>query len=88
MVFGKLRRIWEKIKGGVKGVWNGVVRPILGAVAPVAGAAIGAYIGGPQGAVIGGQIGNAVGGLFNPQKQSDNSVCIGKVDEYLRSRNE
>jgi hypothetical protein len=64
--FGKLRRVWEKIKGGVKSIWN-KLKPAVKKLAPVAGTiggAIGGALGGPAGALTGAKIGGTIGGVM------------------------
>jgi hypothetical protein len=68
MGFGKLRRIWEKIKGGIKSVWNKGIKPAFKALAPIAGTvgtAVGGAFGGPAGAVEGAKIGGIAGSIMN-----------------------
>jgi hypothetical protein len=94
--FGKLRRIWEKIKGGIKSIWNKGLKPLIVSAAPAVGTAIGSALGGTGGAAVGGMIGGTVSNLFggNQQKQpiysspggSENMVRLGQVGSYLANR--
>jgi hypothetical protein len=94
--FGKLRRIWEKIKGGIKSIWNKGLKPLVVSAAPAAGNAIGGAIGGGGWAAVGSMIGGAVSNLFggNQQKQpiysspggSEDMVRLGNVGQFLQNR--
>jgi hypothetical protein len=67
MGFGKLRRIWEKIKGGIKSVWNKGIKSAFKALAPIAstvGMAVGGAFGGPAGAATGAKIGGIAGNIM------------------------
>jgi hypothetical protein len=61
MAFGKLRKIWEKIKGGAKKAFGWIKENVL-PIAKVAAPIIGGFVGGPEGALMGGKI---VGGVEN-----------------------
>jgi hypothetical protein len=87
MAFGRLRRVWEKIKGGLKSVWNKGLKPALKTLAPTIGTAIGGAIGGPSGAAFGSTVGGAVSGFLGGKPAAENSgVSIGRVGEFLRDR--
>jgi hypothetical protein len=86
MAFGRLRRIWEKIKGGIKSVWHKIVKPAIGKLAPIAGGAVGGAFGGPGGAAVGSAIGGAVGNVFSGagiQSVGENGKRKGKVPDWL-----
>jgi hypothetical protein len=74
MVFGRLRKVWEKIKNGARKVFgfiNNKIIPIAKPLAPI----IGGAIGGASGAQIGSQIVNGVetgiGTLFPSMRKGD-----------------
>jgi hypothetical protein len=89
MVFGKLRRVWEKIKGGVKSIWN-KLKPAVKKLAPVAGTigtAIGGALGGTAGAVAGAKIGGAVGGVMGDLANGKSPFHLnGGLMENLKSK--
>jgi hypothetical protein len=97
MSFGKLRRIWEKIKGGIKSIWNHGLKPLIASAGPAIGTAIGGALGGSGGAAMGNMIGGTVSNLFG-RKQieekpqyispggSENMVRLGNVGSYLANR--
>jgi hypothetical protein len=61
MAFGRLRKLWEKIKGGAKKAFGWVKDKIL-PTAKVAAPIVGGIFGGPVGAMAGS---NIVGGVEN-----------------------
>jgi hypothetical protein len=89
MVFGRLRKVWEKIKGGAKKVFGFVKDKVLPFIKPLV-PMVGAALGGPAGAAMGSSIVNGVEGGINTLFPSLNKnkgpvFSVGPVAENRRA---
>jgi hypothetical protein len=97
MSFGRLRRVFDKVKGFFKGIWNKGLKPLIVSAAPAVGTAIGGYLGGAGGASVGNMLGGTVGKILGGKQMEDkpvysspggseNMVRLGNVGQFLQNR--